>query len=953
MTDFARAPEHPDLIAVRERSGEISYVKEGDLPQAMAAGAVPATKTEADRAKLGAVGTAVLGTTYGIAQGLTLGLAVPAEIRIAEALGAYDTAEAYRQGARLAQEQAPEATFAGEIVGGALPMVFGAPPAGVAARLGAGAAAKTGASIASRVAVRALEGAAAGAAVGAVSGIGAQATEDAIEDKGFAASSYLSSAIRGGAVGALLGGSIGVGAAAAEGVAGRAAGLFERRLGRRAAAAETAAPVAETAAPSLTPRVTIDPDAGLYGTIEDLPRWAPKPIVIRPDKAGVRLSADAIETAATAEAASPISIDPVQRLRATAMADVGATAQPVDASARAFIPGRPRRVRESDLLYGWVDAEAPVFSRLETASRAASIETERAPIAIESRIEGQPKISIPVDAGLYTAETDTARALEILPKQKTAKLNLYAIERDKGTSSAVRAIRIESPSEAAIQAELAKQGKLSVEDWLRAQADRKLLESVGAVGAPDESRLAATLRTQKFDGKPLVEPLASPAEIARRIQGRAAEVEVELSRFPTELDKTDVRPILQRAISQFEFRTSGLGAEAHPARAFLEQFAKENGSLPSFRATKDALVKLDEIIRSRSRNNRPGVRGYTELRDAIALEYDRSVQKAAKLIGDETLSKYKSLKRLSDDLKTLAEYARKRDQRQAVDASTFALATLGGPKAIGAYVAKVAKDKYGAQTAAYLLDKATQIPSVIRSAQWLDDRIRQGVKAFLRGEKTASQSTARKVSAEELQRIHDVVRSPEAVAARAESAIGPLQRSAPKLATQIATRISAVAAYLANALPKPRRTMTGGFGPSSIIPLSDSDMLRARHILETVENPSSVVDRMLDGNLSREHVDTLRVAHPDVYERIRRHLIEHGSELREQLPVQRQVMLSLLFGVAVTEAMLPENVRAFQATFVDGEQAPPGGVERSVSRSIRLETWGQVGLPSDDREKEP
>jgi hypothetical protein len=33
----------------------------------------------------------------------------------------------------------------------------------------------------------------------------------------------------------------------------------------------------------------------------------------------------------------------------------------------------------------------------------------------------------------------------------------------------------------------------------------------------------------------------------------------------------------------------------------------------------------------------------------------------------------------------------------------------------------------------------------------------------------------------------------------------------------------------------------------------------------------------------------------------------------------------MLFGVPITEAMLPENIRAFQASFTQGNQAPGAG----------------------------
>ncbi len=120
-------------------------------------------------------------------------------------------------------------------------------------------------------------------------------------------------------------------------------------------------------------------------------------------------------------------------------------------------------------------------------------------------------------------------------------------------------------------------------------------------------------------------------------------------------------------------------------------------------------------------------------------------------------------------------------------------------------------------------------------------------------------------------------------------------------------------------------TPVSAFSQAKPRPLSDTQLMKARATIETVEDGSIVVDRLRQGRLTPEHVAALKYVHPETYAKIQKYLGDHTTELNATMTQQQLFSLSMLFGQPLTEAALPENVRAFQASFTQGNQAPGAG----------------------------
>ncbi len=285
--------------------------------------------------------------------------------------------------------------------------------------------------------------------------------------------------------------------------------------------------------------------------------------------------------------------------------------------------------------------------------------------------------------------------------------------------------------------------------------------------------------------------------------------------------------------------------------------------------------------------------------------------------------------------------------REAIDGAG-ALAT-GNVFGVGSAAINAARRLYGAQASAHVLDAALRLDTFRRATTKLDQLIDGGAKAFASGSKGTTRAV-KPVTTAEVRAIREAVRTPEAVTARVAEHLGDMPRIAPKVAAEIAATAARAAAWMQHALPKEQTPISPRFGKPREIPLSDEQLLDARAIIETVEDGSVVVDRLREGRLNSLHVATLRYVHPETFLKIQKYLTQHTTELNQSLNQQQLTRLGILFGEPLTEQDLPENVRAFQASFIQGNQAPgTAGSGGNVQMNDKPVNVGQTSATPNDR----
>ncbi len=446
-----------------------------------------------------------------------------------------------------------------------------------------------------------------------------------------------------------------------------------------------------------------------------------------------------------------------------------------------------------------------------------------------------------------------------------------------------------------------------------------------------EARLGKMLRDEGLTG-----PLVSQAESAKRVTAKAKEVAATIRPIYRELDAGAVRPEMNAILLKFDeaVRTPALErigglAELKPANTFLQEMVERDGANPTFEKLWGRRRELDEkLAKTYSRlpgvPNPPGEEALRGLKNVLNDEIAAAAEKAS----PELAQRLRVANQTYSDLKTVEKIATHQAGlnagANAVSITDVISASHGGPVGVAMAAANMVRRKFGNQLAAHVLGSASRMESIQSAATKLDSLIGSGTKAFVDGSKTASRAV-KPVTTAEVRALRDATRTPEIVNAKVADHLGDLPQYAPKVAQQVAATASRAAAWLQHALPKETPPIGPLFNQPKPRPLSDSDLIKARATIETIEDPTIVVDRMRQGRLTAEHVAALKYVHPETYLQIQKYLDDHAVELRPTLTVQQQFSLGMLFGTPITEAALPENVRAFQASFSQGNQAPGKG----------------------------
>ncbi len=449
-----------------------------------------------------------------------------------------------------------------------------------------------------------------------------------------------------------------------------------------------------------------------------------------------------------------------------------------------------------------------------------------------------------------------------------------------------------------------------------------------------EARLGKMLREEGLTG-----PLVSQAEAAKRINAKMQEIGQSFRPLYTEADKAVQRPQMATIAEAMEgIRAAQAGKmygdlELKGAEDSYARLEKAMGDKPSHLGLWEARKEIDGILKKSYARIPGGVPPVGEesmraLRTAVNEELAMSVERAGKELGGTLGDQLRVANQMYGDLATVNKIA---THQAALNASSNLVsitdvigASTGGAAGIAMAGVNMARRKFGNQIAAHVLGAASKIEMLQRAATKLDDLIGSGTRAFIDGSKGATRAV-KPVTTAEVRALREATRTPDAVNARIAEALGDMPEYAPKTAQQIAVAGGRAAAWLQHALPRETPPVGPVFTQQKPRPLSDTDLIRARATIETVEDGSIVIDRLRQGRLTAEHVAALKFVHPETYASIQKYLGDHAVELKPTLTVQQQFSLSMLFATPITEAMLPENIRAFQASFAEGNQAPGQG----------------------------
>lgn len=115
-----------------------------------------------------------------------------------------------------------------------------------------------------------------------------------------------------------------------------------------------------------------------------------------------------------------------------------------------------------------------------------------------------------------------------------------------------------------------------------------------------------------------------------------------------------------------------------------------------------------------------------------------------------------------------------------------------------------------------------------------------------------------------------------------------------------------------------------------------------------VNDPLLILKDLDDGNLTPESVEALRYAHPEIFLKIQQEIMSHLTDLRENLPYEKRLVLSQLLDVPIEESLLPENYQGLQNTFALEGQAEQELAQTMVKRITRAK---ELNLAEQEKTK--
>lgn len=204
-----------------------------------------------------------------------------------------------------------------------------------------------------------------------------------------------------------------------------------------------------------------------------------------------------------------------------------------------------------------------------------------------------------------------------------------------------------------------------------------------------------------------------------------------------------------------------------------------------------------------------------------------------------------------------------------------------------------------------------------------------GLHAFMNGEKSLPAAYEKRVA--EVRQANDNfgqgVR--EAVATK----LGDMPSTAPKLTMAITNGATRALNYLATQIPAAAEKPSP-LQPGKKLPVSEYEMAKFARIYAAVDNPLTVLDDLERGKVTFEQVDAIKAAWPEVYDDIRKHVMERiitqdvkGKPLPYSAKAQLDIFLSLSgageptlsteFGAKV------DGLRTQQAQQQQQQQKPP------------------------------
>lgn len=162
-------------------------------------------------------------------------------------------------------------------------------------------------------------------------------------------------------------------------------------------------------------------------------------------------------------------------------------------------------------------------------------------------------------------------------------------------------------------------------------------------------------------------------------------------------------------------------------------------------------------------------------------------------------------------------------------------------------------------------------------------------------------------------RLASLASDPANMQQRIAEAIADVQDDAPEVAAVAGAKMAQAAQYLDSVAPKPP-SLPGPFSPQTAWQPSNAQVKDFKTRVKTALDPYHAIDALMDGSLTRAHVETLQVLAPRLYEEMVRRVMEFGASGKAKpMPYAQRLRLSMLTGAPLDRSIA--QLAGYQQTF--------------------------------------
>jgi len=230
------------------------------------------------------------------------------------------------------------------------------------------------------------------------------------------------------------------------------------------------------------------------------------------------------------------------------------------------------------------------------------------------------------------------------------------------------------------------------------------------------------------------------------------------------------------------------------------------------------------------------------------------------------------------------------------------------------------------------------LSSLEKSAQKITQNIGYSVKGFLQKSAPAAIYLGSKAIVEEKQEkkedlgrfyekqskaVVDAAQNPEALIENASAAFQDISDVAPKVAEAASEKAAASAMFLYEKMPKNPFSDKAIFSQKKWKP-SDLEISKWKKYVDTVEDPMKALKDLRKGRMTIEQSETLKTVYPEIYSEVMNNFMEELPKLKEELPYQKRLQISLLFQVPTDYTLSPEFINQMQQAHLKSMQAEDG-----------------------------